>query len=275
MRRAFSFSVTSVSFVLMHLACFGIWWARPTWKLLALCAALYLIRMFAVTAGYHRYFSHRSYKLGRVPQALLAFLAQTSAQKGVLWWGAHHRHHHRYSDTPQDLHSPVTDGFWWSHIGWILSDAHEQYDTRAIEDFGRFPELRFLDAHHWLCPWTLGAATFGFGLWTGIGGWSALLWGFVVSTVLLWHGTFCINSLTHVWGTRRFETPDHSRNNFVLALVTLGEGWHNNHHNYQASCRQGIAWWEVDPTWYVLKVLSWVRIVRDMRPYPASAASGS
>jgi len=275
MRKPFTVTVTSVSFVLVHLGCLAALWLTFSWKLVALCAALYLVRMFAVTAGYHRYFSHRAYRMGRIPQFLMAFLAQTSAQKGVLWWAANHRHHHRHSDTPQDLHSPVVDGFWWSHVGWVLSDAHDTYDRGAIEDFARFPELRFLDTYHWLCPWLLGTATFAFGLGTGLGGWEALVWGFAISTVLLWHGTFCINSLTHVWGTRRFETGDQSRNNLVLALITLGEGWHNNHHHYQASCRAGIRWWEVDPTYYALKVLGWMGIVRDMRPFPRAAMTSS
>ncbi|NTW85976.1 MAG: acyl-CoA desaturase [Holophagaceae bacterium] len=275
MRKPFTVTVTSVSFVLVHLGCLAALWLTFSWKLVALCVALYLVRMFAVTAGYHRYFSHRAYRMGRVPQFLMAFLAQTSAQKGVLWWAANHRHHHRHSDTPQDLHSPVVDGFWWSHLGWVLSDAYDTYDPAAIEDFARFPELRFLDAYHWLCPWLLGALVFGFGIWTGLGGWETLVWGFAISTVLLWHGTFCINSLTHVWGTRRFETGDQSRNNLVLALITLGEGWHNNHHHYQASCRQGIRWWEVDPTFYALKVLSWLRVVRDLRPFPQAAMGAS
>ncbi|HLP29844.1 MAG TPA: hypothetical protein VK150_00690, partial [Geothrix sp.] len=168
MRKPFSITVTSVSFVLLHVACLAAIWLAFSWKLVALCAAMYLIRMFAVTAGYHRYFSHRSYRMGRLPQFAMAFVAQTSAQKGVLWWAAHHRHHHRHSDTPMDLHSPVTDGFWWSHVGWILSDAHDHYDPKAIEDFARFPELRFLDTYHWICPWLLGTATFAFGIWTGI-----------------------------------------------------------------------------------------------------------
>ena len=272
MRRAFSFSVTSVSFVLVHLACIGVFWVGISWKLVLLCTVLYLVRMFAVTAGYHRYFSHRTYRMNRFFQFLMAFLAETSAQKGVLWWAAAHRRHHRTSDTAEDLHSPVVDGFWWSHVGWILSDAHDTYDPKAIEDFAKFPELRFLDRHHWICPWALGTAVFLFGKATGLGGWSALVWGFMVSTVLLWHGTFFINSLTHVWGTRRFETADQSRNNFVLALITLGEGWHNNHHFFQSSCRQGLRWWEVDPTFYALKVLSWMRIVRDMRTFPPALA---
>ena len=275
MRKPFKFKVVSVSFVLMHIACVAALWVACSWKLLALCAGMYLVRMFAVTAGYHRYFSHRSYRMGRVPQFLMAFLAQTSAQKGVLWWAANHRDHHRHSDTPLDPHSPVTDGFWWSHVGWVLSDAYDAYDPKAIEDFARFPELRFLDTYHWLCPWLLGAGTFAFGLATGLGAWNTLVWGFVISTVLLWHGTFCINSLTHVWGTRRFETGDGSRTHFVLALITLGEGWHNNHHHYQAASRAGIRWWEVDPTFYALKILSWLRVVRDLRPFPQAATEAS
>lgn len=271
MPRRFALTVPSAFFVLMHLACLAALAVPFSWKLAGLCAALYLLRMFAVTAGYHRYFSHRSYRLGRASQALLAFAAQTSAQKGVLWWAAHHRHHHRHSDMPEDRHSPVRQGFWWAHLGWFLSDAHDGYDPAAIQDFARYPELRFLDAHHWVCPWLLGIATFLVGEWTGLGGWSALVWGFVVSTVLLWHGTFLINSLCHVWGSRRFETGDTSRNNFLLALLTLGEGWHNNHHHCQASCRQGIRWWEVDPTYYALKALSWIGLVRGIRPVPAAA----
>lgn len=268
MGRRVSVTVTSVSFLVLHLACLAVFWVAFSWKAVVLGLALYGIRMFAITAGYHRYFSHRTYKLGRTSQFLLAFLAQTSAQKGVLWWGAHHRHHHKASDTPADIHSPVSHGFFWSHVGWVLSDKYDTYDPAAIADFAKFPELRFLDAYHWICPWALGTATFLAGRWMGIGGLSALVWGFFVSTVFLWHGTFCINSLSHLWGTRRFETNDHSRNNWVLALITLGEGWHNNHHAYQASCRQGLRWWEIDVTFYVLKALSWMRVVRDMKAYP-------
>ena len=231
-------------------------------------ALSYGIRMFGVTAGYHRYFSHRTYKLGRVPQFLLAFLAQTSAQKGVLWWASHHRDHHRFSDSEQDPHSPRQHGFWHSHVGWILSAAHTDYDRNGIKDFERFPELRFLSAHHWICPWLLGIFAFELGRWMGVGGMSGLMWAFLLPTVLLWHGTFTINSLCHVWGSRRFETTDTSRNNWVLALLTLGEGWHNNHHAYQSSCRQGLRWWEVDPTFYALRVLGWLGMARDIRGFP-------
>ena len=261
-------TVPSVSFFALHAWALAVFLIPFSWKLALLAAVLYVVRMFAVTAGYHRYFSHRTYRLGRIPQFLMAFLAQTSGQKGALWWAARHRDHHRLSDSPEDIHSPVTRGFWYAHVGWVLDGEHDDYDPKAIADFAKFPELVFLDRHHWICPWALGTATFAFGVATGLGGFAALTTGFVLSTVLLWHGTFFINSLAHVWGTRRFETADRSRNNFLLALLTLGEGWHNNHHHYQASCRQGLRWWEVDLTYYALKVLSWVGVVKQIKTFP-------
>ncbi len=221
----------------------------------------YGLRMFAVTAGYHRYFSHRAFKLNRFWQFVLAFLAQTSGQKGVLWWASHHRDHHLNSDREADLHSPVHEGFWWSHLGWILSDEYDGYDPRRIADFSKFPELRWLDRYHLVPTVAYAVAVYL------IGGWGAFLWGFLVATVVLYHGTFLINSLAHIWGTRRFATPDESRNNFLLALVTFGEGWHNNHHYFMSSVRQGVRWWEIDITYYVLRALSWVGITRDLRDF--------
>ena len=268
MKKFFYPTVVSVSFLLLHVAALGIFFVPFRWSLVALLVATYLIRMFAITAGYHRYFSHRAFCMGRVAQFLLAFLAQTSAQKGVLWWAAHHRDHHRYSDTERDVHSPITRGFWWSHMGWVLSDAFDAYDPKLIPDFGKFPELVFLDRYHWLCPWLYGTGIFSLGIYTGLGGWTALAWGLALSTVLLFHATFSINSLAHLWGTRRFKTLDQSRNNLLLALVTLGEGWHNNHHRFAAACRQGFRWWELDITWLILEGLRLLHIVRDIRPWP-------
>jgi stearoyl-CoA desaturase (delta-9 desaturase) len=232
---------------------------QPKWLLWL--AGSYALRMFGVTGGYHRYFSHRSFKLNRFWQFCLGFLAETSAQKGILWWAAHHRDHHLNSDRKEDLHSPVHEGFWWSHLGWILSDEYDDYDPRRIADFSRYPELRLLNKFHLVPPVLYGLAIYL------AGGWGAFVWGFLVATVVLYHGTFLINSLSHIWGSRRFATPDESRNNFVLAVVTLGEGWHNNHHHYMSSVRQGIRWWEVDITYYVLRALSFVGIARELRPF--------
>lgn len=268
MRNPIKLTVVSVSFLLLHLAALAVFFVPFSWGLVALLAVTYLVRMFAITAGYHRYFSHRAFRMGRIPQFILAFLAQTSAQKGVLWWAAHHRDHHRHSDTPKDIHSPVAQSFWWSHVGWVLSDEFDTYDPKTIPDYGKYPELVFLNRYHWICPWIYGAGIFGFGLMSGLGGGAALAWGLALSTVLLFHATFSINSLAHLWGSRRFRTPDHSRNNPLLALITLGEGWHNNHHRFAAACRQGFRWWELDITWLILLGFRLLHIVRDMRPWP-------
>jgi stearoyl-CoA desaturase (Delta-9 desaturase) len=262
-------NLSVVGFFLIHAGCLAAFFLPIRWEWIALAIGSYLIRMFAVTAGYHRYFSHRSFKLNRFWQFILAFMAQTSGQKSVLWWAAHHRVHHRNSDREGDVHSPILQGLWWSHVGWIVSTRHEGYDPRLINDFRKFPELRFLDRYD-LLPTVLYGAAF----WL-VGGFGAFMWGFVISTVILYHATFAINSMAHLWGTRRFDTADHSRNNFLLALVTLGEGWHNNHHQFMHACRQGMRWWEVDFTYYGLKILSWVGIVKDIREHGHTEVLGA
>lgn len=235
-----------------------------TAKALIFGAVAYFVRMFAITAGYHRYFAHRTYRLGRVPQFILALIGTSAAQKGVLWWAANHRNHHKYADTPRDPHSPQK-GFWWSHIGWVLSGKYSKTDYDAIEDFAKYPELRWLNEHDWVPPWALGVLAFA------VGGWSGLVVGFFGSTLLLWHTTFSVNSVAHVWGSRRFGTADTARNNPLIAVLTMGEGWHNNHHHYPASTRQGFYWYELDMTYLILKGLSWVGVVKDMREPPESA----
>ena len=250
-----------IGFALLHLFALGVFFVPFSPRLLTWLAATYSLRMFAVTAGYHRYFSHRSYKMGRVAQFLMAFLAESSAQKGVLWWAAQHRDHHQHSDNLNDVHSPSQQGFWWAHVGWVLSNKHDSYDPKRIADFAKFPELRWLDRYH-LLPTTVFAACV---LW--LGGLPAFFWGYVLSTVLLYHCTFSINSLAHLFGTRRFNTPDDSRNNWWLALITFGEGWHNNHHYVMASCSQGYRWWEIDITYTILRTLSFAGVVRDLRPF--------
>jgi stearoyl-CoA desaturase (Delta-9 desaturase) len=252
-------------FFLIHAGALLVFFTPFRWGLLSWFLASYALRMFAVTAGYHRYFSHRAYKLNRFNQFVIAFLAQTSGQKGVLWWASHHRDHHRHSDEEQDVHSPWMQTFWWAHVGWVLSNQYDEYNEKRVADFSRFPELRWLDRHHWLPIVCYGAAMFLFC------GFDVFVCGFLLSTVVLYHNTFAINSFAHVFGTRRFDTPDHSRNNWLLALVTFGEGWHNNHHFSMASCRQGLRWWEIDITYYVLRLLSLFGIARDLRPFRLSA----
>ena len=252
----------SIPFALMHVTCFTVLLTGVSLKAIILCVAMYAIRMFFLTAGYHRYFSHRSFNTSRFFQFVLAFMGCTAVQKGPLWWASHHRRHHKYTDQDGDVHSPRRDGFWWSHVGWVLSSKYDSTDWDAMKDFARFPELRWLNTWH-IVPGVM-VAVFCF----LIGGWQCLVWGFFVSTVILYHATFSVNSLAHMWGKRRYATTDDSRNNWFIALFTGGEGWHNNHHHYMASVKQGFFWWEVDFSYYALRVMSWFRLVRDLRMPP-------
>ncbi len=251
-----------IPFIFMHLACIAVIFVGVSLPAVLLCLGLYALRMFGLTAGFHRYFSHRTYKTSRVFQFIIAFIGTLAVQKGPLWWAAHHRRHHKYTDQEGDVHSPVQDGFWWSHVGWIISTKYDPTDWSAIKDFAQYPELRLLNKYSTTPGIALAVLCFL------IGGWQFLVWGFFVSTVLLYHGTFSVNSLAHMWGSRRFKSNDDSRNNFWIALWTGGEGWHNNHHHYMSSVNQGFYWWEVDFTYYTLKVLSWFGIVWDMRRPP-------
>ncbi|MEX1258113.1 MAG: fatty acid desaturase [Gemmatimonadota bacterium] len=259
---------SAIPFVLIHLSVLGIFWTGVTTTAIVMCVVLYLVRMWALTGGFHRYFSHRSYKTSRVFQFFIALLAQTSAQRGVLWWSAIHRHHHRHSDTPEDVHSPRHGGFWFSHVGWIFHRRKGEADYSTVQDLAKYPELRLLDRHPYVPAFFLGVACFL------IDGWPGLFVGFLLSTVILYHAVFAINSLAHVVGNQRFVTGDDSRNNWWLAIITLGEGWHNNHHHYQSSARQGFRWWEVDFSYYVLKVLSWVGLIWDLRAPPEALLAG-
>jgi stearoyl-CoA desaturase (delta-9 desaturase) len=228
------------------------------------CLGLYYVRMFFVTAGYHRYFSHRTFKTSRVMQFVFAFMAESSAQKGALWWAAHHRDHHKYSDMEQDIHSPKK-GFWWSHVGWMLVPRFDDTKWDRIKDMKKYPELVFLNKHWWIPPTTLAVLVWALGTP------STLFIGFFLSTVFLWHGTFTINSLSHVFGSRRYATTDTSRNNALLAVVTCGEGWHNNHHHFCASANQGFFWWEFDFTYYGLRLMELFGLVWDIKTPSADA----
>ncbi len=264
-------------FLFTHLGCFGVLWVGWSWTAVIVAAVLYVVRMFAVTGFYHRYFSHRTFKTSRAVQFLFAVLGNTAVQRGALWWAAVHRHHHQHSDQEHDVHSPSQRGFWWSHIGWMTSSKNFPTNYRVIRDLAQFPELVFLNRFDLVVPAFFGAALFGTGEALrllapslGTSGGQLFVWGFFVSTVVLLHGTLFINSLAHVFGRRRFQTGDDSRNSLLLALVTLGEGWHNNHHRYMATARQGFFWWEIDVTYYVLKALSWTGLIWDLKPVPQS-----
>jgi stearoyl-CoA desaturase (delta-9 desaturase) len=253
---------SAIPFVLVHLVCFAAIWTGVTWQALAICVTLYWLRIFAIGAGYHRYFSHRAYSTSRAFQFVLAFLAQSTAQKSVLWWASKHRHHHLHSDTVHDVHSPRHKGFIYSHAGWVFARKHDKADFAKVADLMRCPELMWLHKFELLPAILLALLCFL------AAGWSGLVVGFFWSTVLVYHATFCINSLAHVSGSTRYVTGDDSRNNWLLAVFTMGEGWHNNHHAFQSSVRQGFRWWEYDPTYYLLRALSWTGLVWELRTPP-------
>jgi stearoyl-CoA desaturase (Delta-9 desaturase) len=258
----------AVGITLIHVGTAYAFWRGGNAKLVTMAALFYLVRMFAVTGVYHRYFAHRAYKTSRVFQFLLALLGTSATQKGPLWWAAAHRVHHKYSDTPQDVHSPGQRGFWYSHMGWWLGRDHEETQWKQIKDFASYPELVFLEKGHLLGVFAC------MGLATLMGGFDGFLWGYVVSTCFLLHGTFTINSLAHVFGSRRYETTDTSRNNFWLALITMGEGWHNNHHHHMNSANQGFFWWEIDVTYYILKGLESIGLIWDVKKAPRHILDG-
>jgi stearoyl-CoA desaturase (Delta-9 desaturase) len=266
--------VRTLPFLGLHLVCFAVIWVGWSPFAVAFAGALYVVRMFAITGFYHRYFSHKTFKTSRFFQFVFALSGNTAVQRGPLWWAAHHRLHHKHSDGAEDVHSPHQHSFLWSHVGWIMSKANFATHLKQVPELARFPELRFLDRFDSLVPLLLFAGSFGLGCLLdsvapglGTSGLQLLVWT-VISTVVLFHGTCTINSLSHLFGRRRFQTTDQSRNNPLLALITLGEGWHNNHHHYPATARQGFYWWEYDITYYALVVMSWCGIIWDLKPVP-------
>jgi stearoyl-CoA desaturase (Delta-9 desaturase) len=265
----------AVPFIALHLGCVGLVWVGVSPVALVVAAASYAIRMFALTGFYHRYFAHRTFHASRPVQFVFALLGAASVQRGPLWWAAHHRSHHRNADTVLDPHAPGVHGFLWSHMGWFLTPRAFRTDLERVPDLARFSELRWLDRFDAVVPLIYAASLFGLGALLGrvapglhTNGMQMLVWGFFVSTVVLFHATVTINSLAHRWGSRRFATRDDSRNNPLLALITFGEGWHNNHHFFPGSVRQGFRWWEVDLTWYGLELLAMLGLVRDLKRVP-------
>lgn len=269
----------ALPFVLMHVACAAVLWVGVSSTAVVVAVALYALRMFAVTAFYHRYFSHRTFRTSRTIQFVFAVVGAAAVQRGPLWWAAHHRAHHAHSDTARDPHSPHNRGTLWSHAGWFLTARAFHTDMPRVRDLARYPELRWLDRFDTAVPLALAILLYVAGEMLrathpelGTTGAQLLVWGFCISTVALFHATFTINSLAHRFGRRRFETRDDSRNNLWLALITLGEGWHNNHHFFPGSARQGFRWWEIDITFYGLRCMAAVGLVHGLKTVPAWVA---
>jgi stearoyl-CoA desaturase (Delta-9 desaturase) len=267
--------VRAIPFIGMHLGCLGVFYVGWSWLAVSIAVFLYALRVFTLTGWYHRYFSHRTFRTWRVVQFIFAVIGCSAVQRGPLWWAAHHRNHHVHSDDPEDLHSPRQYGFWWAHFGWFLTPKAFKTNYKVIPDFAKYPELRFLDRFDLVVPVALALLCFGFGelvAWgdpdLGVTGLQILVWGFFISTFACYHVTYLVNSLAHVMGSRRYETKDDSRNNLVVALLTFGEGWHNNHHHYPNSTRQGFYWWEIDLTYYGLYFMSLLGLTWDLRGVP-------
>lgn len=260
-----------IPYILLHLSCLFVLVVGVSWIAIAVCAASYFVRMFAITAFYHRYFSHKSFKTSRFMQAIFGFLGATATQRGPLWWAAHHRHHHKHADTEKDSHSP-RDGFLRSHTLWFLNKKNFATNEDRVKDLVKYKELRWLDRYDIVPPIIYAFLVLMVGTYIehvhpelGATKWQILIWGYFVSTVVLSHVTFLINSLAHVWGFRSFETNDDSRNNPLLALLTLGEGWHNNHHQFPSSVKQGLRWWELDISYYLLFMMEKLGLIWGLR----------
>ena len=267
----------TLPFIFIHLGCLAVFWVGTSTTSVVAAAVLYAVRMFAITGFYHRYFSHKTFKTSRIAQFVFAVLGNSSMQRGPLWWAATHRHHHKHSDHEEDIHSPRISGFAWSHIGWLTSTRNFPTNYKSIPDLAKFPELVFLNRRDQVVPFfygllmlLVGWALQTFAPSTGVTAAQFFVWTFFISTTVLLHGTLFINSLAHVWGKKTYETEDDSRNSWLLTLITLGEGWHNNHHRYPHSVRQGFRWWQLDPTYYTLRLLSWLGVIWDLRPVPKS-----
>jgi stearoyl-CoA desaturase (delta-9 desaturase) len=267
--------VRCIPFFSLHVGSLGVLWVGWSWTAVAVAIALYLVRMFAVTGFYHRYFSHRTFQTSRAAQFLFAVVGASAAQRGPLWWAYQHRHHHEHSDQEHDAHSPRQHGFWWAHVGWFCSAKNFPTDYNRVRDLAKYPELVWLNRFDTVVPILLAVGLFALGgildrfvPSLGVTAGQMLVWGFFISTTALIHATSSINSLAHLLGKRRFKTDDDSRNSLLLALITLGEGWHNNHHHYMSSTSQGLYWWEIDLTFYGLKALSWTGLIWNLRSYP-------
>lgn len=224
-----------------------------SWKLLALTVVLYwLTTGLGISMGYHRLHTHRSYKVPKALEYFFAVCGAATLEGGPIFWVATHRIHHQKSDQPGDPHTP-RDGAWWAHIGWILLGESKHSNTRLMSKYA--PDLAKDRFYIWLNNWHWVPSVLLAVVLYAIGGLPMVLWGVCLRLVFGLHATWLVNSATHLWGSRRFATRDDSRNNWWVALLTFGEGWHNNHHAHPTSARHGLAWYEFDPSWLLLKVL--------------------
>jgi len=257
--------LSTVVFWIVQCSALLIFFVSFSWGLIALSAVSHFIRAIGLTLSFHRYFAHRAFQMNRLARFVWAFIGTAAMQKGPLWWAGHHVNHHRYADRDGDPHSPMVSGVYYAHIGWFLNDTKHEHlppSNPVMRDFAKAPEIVWLNSWFWFPPLLLAIAMFL------IGGMPWLIWGFCLPTMTLAHATFAINTVNHMFGSRRFDTIDESRNNALTAFFAVGEGWHNNHHRYQRSARNGFYWWEFDLTWYVIRLMQMVGLVWDVKTVP-------
>ena len=236
-----------------------------SWSLVLLWAVSHFLRAIGLTLTFHRYLAHRAFQMNRGVRFVWAFIGTCAMQKGPIWWAGHHVNHHKFADREGDPHSPMVSGVYYAHIGWFLNDTkHDQLEPNnpVLRDFSKYWELAMLERFHFVPPIMLAVAMYL------IGGAPWLVWGFCLPTMTLAHATFAINTVNHMFGSRRFDTIDESRNNAVTAIFAAGEGWHNNHHRFQRAARNGFYWWEFDPTWYVIRAMAAVGLAWDLQQVP-------
>ncbi len=255
--------------ILVHLALFTLPVVPPTFAAVMVLLVVTRVAGHGVTVGFHRGLAHHSYRTSRWFRFVLAAAGCTALQNGPLWWVLHHRRHHAHSDVPGDVHSPVVDSFWHAHVGWLFTADRTRPDFSTVRDLARYPELVWLD-RLWMLP---GAAAAGLSYLAA--GWAGVVWGFALGTVLVFQVTFAVNSIGHRWGARRFATREGSRNNFVLGILALGDGWHNNHHRAPRSARHGLAWYEHDMGYQIIRLFRVCGLVWDVRQPPAEVLAAA
>lgn len=253
--------VFAIAFISFHLCALAALFYFRWSALVAFVVVWVLAQNLGIAMGYHRLLTHRGYSTPKWLEYCIATCGTLALQGGPIYWVAVHRMHHRYTDTVGDPHSP-RDGKWWSHVGWILNGALRN-ETKALNkyapDLARESYYVWLNKYHWVPLTVVGLTLFAFG------GWSWLLWGAVLPATIGFHVTWMVNSVTHLWGTRRFSTSDDSRNNAWVALLTGGEGWHNNHHAHPVSARHGLAWYEIDVNYYGIRLLGMLRLASHIK----------
>jgi len=233
-------------------------------NLLAALVTWWIAGSWGIGMGYHRLLTHRGFKAPKWLEYFLSFCGTLGLQSGAINWVTTHRLHHAFTETDEDPHSP-RNGTYWAHMGWIFRGKAQNQDEatqlRYAPDLMKDKVHVWMSNYYWVTPIVAAVILYA------IGGFSMVLWGVFLRQVIGWHSTWLVNSATHLWGSRRFETRDDSRNNGLIAALTFGEGWHNNHHAHPRSAKHGLTWYEFDVNWLQIKFLEKIGLVSDVYGY--------